>query len=242
MYRYRAKRKSGYCLILLWSMLLFMTAPPAMGQAVQSLEAIRDAVKAFLIQQNPQTQGRREISVGKLDARLRLVMCDRKLRVFKPPGSRLLGHTTVGVSCESAKPWKLYVPVNIRIYKQVLAARHYLPRGTVIRAEDLEIIDGDISTLGRGYFSEYQNVAGKVVKQALMAGKVINPYHIDNPKIVRRGESVTILASTDGFEIRMKGKAMMDGTSGDLIKVKNLKSRRIVEGRVVASGLVKVLF
>ncbi len=242
MYTYRARRYFGQLPALPWAVLLMLATPPVMAQTVQSLEAIRTAVKEYLIEHNTPGQGRQEIVVGKLDPRLRLVACDRKLDIFRPSGSHMRGNTTVGVSCQSNKPWKLYVPVSIKIYKPVLAASRYLPRGTVIKAQDLQIVDGDVATLGRGYFTEYDHVVGKVVKQAMMAGRIVDPYHIDNPKIVRRGESVTILASSAGFEIRMKGKAMMDGTAGDLIKVKNLKSRRIVEGKVVSTGVVKVPF
>ncbi len=240
MYTYRAK-KNHLPASFAAGLLLLATAPVA-AQEIQSLEAIRAAVEHYLAASNPPAQGRQEIVVGKLDPRLRLAACHRALSVFPPPGSHLRGNTTIGVSCENNKPWKLYVPVSIRVYKPVLAANRFLPRGAVIQAGDLQIIESDITTLGRGYFSEDDQVVGKVVKQPLMTGKVVEPYHIGNPKIVRRGESVTILASSDGFEIRMKGKAMMDGTSGELIKVKNEKSKRIVEGKVIASGIVKVLF
>ena len=226
----------------LWPMLLVMMPLQVQGQSIQSLESIREAAKYFLLQQNTHLQGKRVITVGDIDSRLRLLPCDQDLHVTAPPGSRLLGNTTVGVSCRSSKPWKLYVPVNIKIFNQVLTTNNYLPRGTVIKADDLTFTDKDLSVLGRGYFTEYDNVVGKVVKQDIMTGSIINPNHISNPKIIRRGEGVTILASADGFEIRMKGKALMDGTAGDLIKVKNLKSKRIVEGKVLSSGVVKILF
>ena len=242
MYTYRARKNFGQLHALPWAIVLILTTLPVMAQPVQSLEAIRAAVKDYLIEHNTPEQGRQEIIVGNLDPRLRLGACDRKLDVFKPAGSRMRGNTTIGVRCQSSKPWKLYVPVSIKIYKPVLAAGRYLPRGTVIKEQDLQIVDGDVATLGHGYFTEYEHVVGKVVKQAMLAGKVVNPYHISNPKIVRRGESVTILAGNAGFEIRMKGKAMMDGTSGDLIKVRNMKSKRIVEGKVISTGVVKVPF
>jgi flagella basal body P-ring formation protein FlgA len=38
----------------------------------------------------------------------------------------------------------------------------------------------------------------------------------------------------------MPGNALMDGAEGDLIKVRNVRSKRIIQGRVDAAGLVMV--
>jgi len=210
------------------------------GKDYQALDSIREAVRSFVLSQVQPARGRIQVTIGTLDQRLHLPRCGQALHTFLPPGGRLQGNTTIGVSCSDGKPWKLYVPARIELIDRVLIASHHLPRGSRIQSTDLDYGEFDLATLNRGYFTDQQRLIGKVLRQAVMAGRVINPQIISNPKLIQRGEGVTILAVSGGLEIRMKGKALMDGSAGELIKVKNIKSRRIVEGEVVAPGLIKV--
>ncbi|MFQ5487188.1 MAG: flagellar basal body P-ring formation chaperone FlgA [Gammaproteobacteria bacterium] len=212
----------------------------AQGKDYQALDSIRQAARSFVLSQAQPAQGRVQVTIGALDRRLHLPHCGQALDAFLPPGGRLQGNTTIGVRCTNGKPWKLYVPARIAVIDRVLIARHHLPKGSRIQDDDLEYSEFDLATLNSGYFTDKRRLMGKVLKQSILAGRVIKPRIIDKPKLVQRGQGVTILAVSGGFEIRMKGKALMDGSAGELIKVKNVKSRRIVEGEVVAPGLIKV--
>ncbi len=225
-------RRTIFCLLALLPL-------GAQGSDYQSLASIRAAAEQFALAQG-QGQGHVEVTIGALDRRLHLPRCSLPLRAFLPPGSRLQGNTAIGVSCPDARPWKIYVPTRIRLMQRVLVAKRPLIRGERLQAEDLDYAEQDITRLRSGYFTDARNLVGKVLSQAVMPGRVISPRIIDNPRLVRRGQDVTILAGSDGFEIRMKGKAMMDGKAGDVIRVKNSKSKRIVEGQVVAASTVKV--
>ena len=227
-------------------LLLGLLASPAavLARDFQPLQDIRQAVQAFVESQPPPAGGTLQVTVGRLDPRLRLPHCREPLQAFLPPGGRLRGGTTVGVRCPEsgadAKPWTVYVPARIGVRGRVLVTRHPLPRGSRITASDLEYREFDLTTLRRGYFTDQERLVGKILRQALPAGKVVSPEILDRPKLVRRGQEVTILATSGGFEVRMKGQAMMDGASGEIIKVRNLSSRRIVEGEIIAAGTIKV--
>lgn len=210
------------------------------GNDDQPLGSIRDAARDFVLSQAQPARGRIQVNIGALDQRLHMPNCHKTLQGFLPPGSRLEGNTTIGIQCLDDKPWKIYVPARIALIDRVLVARHPLSRGSRIQDDDLTYGEFDLTSLNGGYFIDKQRLTGKVLKQPIMAGAVIRPRIVDNPKLVQRGQGVTILAVSGGFEIRMKGKALMDGGVGQLIKVKNVKSRRIVEGEVIAPGLIKV--
>ncbi len=221
--------------------LLALLPVAAQGSAYQSLASIRQAAENFVLSHaHASGDGSIEVAIGELDRRLRLPLCGQPLQAFLPPGGRLQGNTTIGVSCPDARPWKLYVPTRIRHIDRVIVARYHLPRGTRIQAGDLAYEERDLAVLNRGYFTEQERLVGKVLNQPVAAGKVISPYIIKNPRLVKRGQGVTILAVSGSFEIRMKGKALMDGSAGDYIKVRNIKSQRIVEGEVIGAGLIKV--
>jgi flagella basal body P-ring formation protein FlgA len=63
---------------------------------------------------------------------------------------------------------------------------------------------------------------------------------IQAPKLVKRGERVSVIAESGALKIRTVGQALSDGKSGDLVRVKAAGSQRVVDGIVVSQGVVKV--
>ena len=59
------------------------------------------------------------------------------------------------------------------------------------------------------------------------------------PKLVRRGQSVTLALRSGALTITAQGRALADGKEGDLVRVTTSPSR-IVDGLVEASGSVRV--
>ncbi|MEL7187378.1 MAG: flagellar basal body P-ring formation chaperone FlgA, partial [Pseudomonadota bacterium] len=60
-------------------------------------------------------------------------------------------------------------------------------------------------------------------------------------QIVRRGQSVTLVASAGGISVNMNGVALTDGGLNQRIRVENMHSGRIVEGIVRSREHVEVL-
>jgi flagella basal body P-ring formation protein FlgA len=178
--------------------------------------------------------------MGRLDPRLRLAACSGKLEAFMPPGARVLGNTTVGVRCAAAGGWTVYVSARVALYGEVLVTTQPLARGETISADRVRLVERDLATLSRGYFDAPEPVIGQLATRSLNADTVLNPQLVEAPLLVKRGEQVTLITGRPGFMIRSSGQALADGGSGDLIRIRSKGSKRIVEGRVVSQGVVKV--
>ncbi|MEJ2344669.1 MAG: flagellar basal body P-ring formation chaperone FlgA [Gammaproteobacteria bacterium] len=208
---------------------------------LQDHQSIRNAVRQFLAAQLKQRKADvRSISVGALDPRLRLPRCNKPLEAFATGARRLIGSTTVGVRCHGAKPWKLYVSAQTVVVGNVVVTTLPLARHHVLKASDLRVARRDLTTLPRGYLEQPQQAVGEVLLRQLGAGQVVRLTEIAAPKLVRRGETVTLTADAAGVLVRMSGKALSDGASGDTVQVRNLSSRRVVQGVVTAPGVVSV--
>jgi flagella basal body P-ring formation protein FlgA len=59
--------------------------------------------------------------------------------------------------------------------------------------------------------------------------------------MIHRGQTVTIVVRNDGLNIHMMGKALMDGSENQRIRVENTNSKRVIEGIVRSSEQVEVL-
>lgn len=200
----------------------------------------RTAEQFALAQAEAGSPGNIQVEAGELDRRLQLSRCEIPLEAFMPVGGRLAGRTTVGIRCDGAKPWSIYIPVTIALYQPVLVAARPLSRGAHLTADDLQLVEQDVSSLTTGYLTDPEEAEGKVLKRMVTAGTPLTPSIVQAPRLIRRGERVTLLAETGGLQVRVAGKALADGAVGERVRVQNLSSRRIVEGEVVSPGVVKI--
>ena len=151
-----------------------------------------------------------------------------------------MGNFSLGIRCEGRKNWTVYVPVKVGIMGNVLVASRALPRGHVIKASDLQLETRDLATLHGGYITETRSAIGQSLRRPLIIGAVITPNTIKPARVIRRGEKVTILAERKGLEVRMSGVALADGAPGDLLKVRNVLSKKVIQGIITKHGEVKV--
>jgi flagella basal body P-ring formation protein FlgA len=184
--------------------------------------------------------GRVEISVGPVDPRLRLQRCSSAPEAFEPPGGRSLGRTTVGVRCAGPRPWTLYVPAEIAVYGPTLVAARALQRGEELGAADVRVVEQDLGSLPPGSLSVATEAVGKRLKRSIAAGTPVTSSMLKVTQLVRRGQAVVLLAKAGGVQVRSAGKALDSAAKGERVRVENSTSGRVVEGIVVAEGVVQV--
>lgn len=212
----------------------------AADPGVQSHAAIRDAARQHVAASAASSATRSEVTVGRLDSRLKLVACDEPLETYDSPNGLSGGRGVVGVRCNGSKPWKIFVPVTVALMEQVVVTRRPLTRGQAVQAADLTLSETDVSRLRKAYFTRIDDVVGLRSKRAVGAGKTLHAGLLKREQLVQRGKTVSIVAMVSGLQVSMRGKALADGGQGDLIRVRNLNSGRVVAGTVTGRGLVEV--
>ncbi|MCB1740480.1 MAG: flagellar basal body P-ring formation protein FlgA [Gammaproteobacteria bacterium] len=218
---------------------LLTIAPAEADFQTEPLARIRGVVEAFAIAQGDSDDSR-EARVTALDSRLRLARCDRPLEAFWPPGARSNGATTIGVRCSGSRSWKIYVPVNVKVKRTVMVTARALAVGERLRASDLVSEQRDISQLRGRYLQSLDAYLGHEIARPVGAGAVLTTRHLRAPKVVERGQKVTVSVGNAAWRITMDGVAVDEGGIGDLIRIRNQSTRRIVHGRIVAAGRVRV--
>lgn len=202
---------------------------------------IRQAARTFLLARaSEEHRGKTVVEVGALDPRLRLPACSAPLSAFLPPGGRTLGATAVGVRCQGARPWTLYVPARVRAMGPVVVAGRALGRGERLRADDLQVVERDLAEAPPGHLEALDEAVGMTLRRPLAAGTPLTRQALAPPLVVRRGQQVVLLAEGAGLQVRSTGQALADAARGERVRVKNSRSQRIVEGVAVGAATVKV--
>jgi len=181
-----------------------------------------------------------QINVGAIDRRLRLGACDDKLtfKIQEPPHNAR--NITVKTVCNDTRRWTVYVPATIDIYERVLVVNRSIDRGEVLARQDLDFRRVNIATAGRGHIMDLERAEGMQLKRPLKPGETLRLNHLKKPNIVLKGQTVIVSSRSRFLTVESSGIALVNGTMGQQIKVKNDRSNRVVSAMVVAPGRVSV--
>ena len=124
----------------------------------------------------------------------------------------------------------------------VVVLKRPLARHTVVHEEDLALERRPMSRLPKDVFTNPKEVAGLWTRLSLRAGQVLRRSNLEVPPVVKRGHLVKIIAEGPGFVVTAVGEARQDGRPGEVIRVRNLTSKREVFARVIDAQTVKVNF
>jgi flagellar basal body P-ring formation protein FlgA len=213
----------------------------ASAQAVQSTAQIRSAAERFVARQLATGDKTTVIHVtaGELDGRLRLAPCEQPLVATLPQSARVTARVTIGVGCPQPR-WTVYVPVTVETELQVLVLKQALARGSAVGIDDVEARKLRVPGLADTYIREPAQLARRHLKTAVAPGTALSVELLAADILVKRGQRVTLVAGEPGVEIRAPGEAVANATAEGRVRVMNLSSRHIVEGRVESQDLVRV--
>ena len=81
---------------------------------------------------------------------------------------------------------------------------------------------------------------GMQLRRPMRAGQAIKVADLAKPDLVQRDQGVTLIYQTAGLYLTTRGKAVDNGTEGDVVNVVNLQSKRTVTGVVTGRGQVTI--
>ena len=187
-----------------------------------------------------QTEGRYQIQVNNLDPRLRLAHCDKELTATLESPAQPMGRVIVRVRCEGGSPWTIFVPAQVKLFRDVVIVNHPLKRGMVIDYADVILRERDISLINQGYLTATELAVGQKLLRPVITDQVLTLTHLEQVATVRKGDHVVISARSGTLSVKMPGEALSDGGLSEQIRVKNLNSKRVIRARVTAPGQVEV--
>lgn len=117
----------------------------------------------------------------------------------------------------------------------LIAARVIVSR-SVVAASDIAVS----SKAFPGALAEIGEAVGREARVTIYPGRPIRAADLGDPALIERNDIVRLKFSQGGLRIETTGRALGRGARGERLRVMNLASRAIVEGRVAAAGEVDV--
>lgn len=122
------------------------------------------------------------------------------------------------------KPNRTYATGSWRTFKKVALTNKWLAQGQRLTVDDLKEELKEVTFLNNKLIAT-KDLIGKLLMRATPANTIITRDILVVEKMIKKGDSVSLLVKDGPFEIEIKAQAESDGLEGDSIKVKaNQKS------------------
>ncbi|MFH1805524.1 MAG: flagellar basal body P-ring formation chaperone FlgA [Pseudomonadota bacterium] len=116
-----------------------------------------------------------------------------------------------------------------------------LQRGDVVREDQIVLRKFPSERLQAGIIRNADELIGKQVRRAVRPNEPLSARDFTSPILVKRGALVTIRLETANMSLTARGKALEDGSEGDVIRVVNLQSNKTIQVEVIADNEVRAI-
>lgn len=115
-----------------------------------------------------------------------------------------------------------------------------LRNGDIIGTRDIDWIDVPQNRIANGTLLDEADLINMTPRRTVNSGKPIIGNELESPKMVDRGDSITLVFETGPLVLTAKGKSLQAGAVGDTVRVSNTDSNKNLSGIVTAYREVTV--
>jgi flagella basal body P-ring formation protein FlgA len=212
-----------------------------------SAEAVLAAAKEQLLSQLPRRQEAVLRPVVPIAVpRLQLADSDEVALAAEVVSSGLAGsparvEVTVFVNGERRR----VVPVllEVRFLQSVPVAKVRIERGQAVSPDVFQLEPRPADEAARAVRPE--SLGGKRARRTILAGQVLTAADIESPEeevLVKPRDMVKLVARVGSMRVVAVGEALQEGRAGQMVRVRNVDSNKVVTGRVVERLVVEVSY
>ena len=144
----------------------------------------------------------------------------------------------IKVNCIGNNPWQFIVRNKVNKLKSktknkqlsnFYALKNFKEKGSIIKEKDLIIIKRKNSQRNL-FISDKSDIVGKKLKKSVNSNQLLKRSNLEKDWLIKKNSQVTIINNKSFVTIKEDGLAMNDANYMDMIKVKNIKSGKVIVG------------
>lgn len=147
---------------------------------------------------------------------------------------------SIEVQSEGSEPQRFSVYATIDQWAEVPVAARPLARGSVVSAEDVVTARMNVRGIPKDSARSERDIVGLEVGADVGFGEMFRRGKLVVPPVITPGSRVTLIYREGALEASATGVAVDAGAYGDVIRVRNESSKRLVSGTVLEPGVVGV--
>ena len=157
-----------------------------------------------------------------------------KIEILEPALNRIASTSILRVELRAGRQlagtWQ--VPVNARLWRKVMVAESALQRGQLLSDAALTLERRDVLTLRDPLYELPSAAAAYELAESVAVGAPMTARAFRLKPVVFRGKTVTAMMTDNALTISLKVEVLEEGVPGQLVRVRNLQSRRELRGKV----------
>ena len=144
----------------------------------------------------------------------------------------------IKVNCIGNNPWQFIVRNKVNKFKSktknkqlsdFYALKDFKEKGSIIKEKDLIIIKRKNSQRNV-FISDKSDIVGKKLKKSVNSNQLLKRSNLQKDWLIKKNSLVTIINNKTFVTIKEDGLAMNDANYMDIVKVKNVKSGKVIVG------------
>ena len=219
-------------------------AIPSQGKQTISDATFREIFRDYLCQYLG--KGKSDVMVSRLKVLGNKSVPPGKIniRLFQKDKRRLEGYVRLVaiISVNGVVKNKVRLSGWVDVFESVVCACRNFKKGGIIKEDDLCLVRKNISRLSPNIVTDTSKVVGLMVKHTIRKDTCIKEWMLGKPLIVKRGDMITILAESGNLRVTAPGRVLAKGHIGELIRVQNSMSNKVIYAKVINNSTVSVDF
>ena len=112
-------------------------------------------------------------------------------------------------------------------------------KNSVLQEEDIKVVFSGISSQF-SFFKHKNELIGRKLNKNLKMDQILHPRHLIEKFDVNNGDQVSIVSNTNNISVVTLGEALNSGNLDDLIRVKNVRSGKVIKGYIQKNKIIRV--
>ena len=130
---------------------------------------------------------------------------------------------------------------EVAVYDKILVAEHDLMLEKPIQPTDVRLEERRVESGNGRYLTKMDDLAGRVPARIIRAGSAVESAMLQSPIVFDVGAPLTIVVNYHGVEVKTDGLAMQRGRVGGEVRVRNVRSGKVLRGRVIDAKTVEII-
>ncbi|WP_281951176.1 flagellar basal body P-ring formation chaperone FlgA [Nitrosophilus kaiyonis] len=201
------------------------------------ISEIENDIKKFIQQKFGDRIAIKSISIGNKSFTIPFSKTEKKIEIKSSTNSHIYINYFI---YNDGKLFKK-IPITLKIEKFIMApfAKRDIPKGKKISINDIYF--KKIKIYSKSDILGKDEIIGNIAKRNIKKDSIIKRYFIEPNYLVIKRKSVKIIYKNGPIKIELLGLALENGILGQIIRVKNISSDRIIKCRVVAPFTVEFI-
>jgi flagella basal body P-ring formation protein FlgA len=128
---------------------------------------------------------------------------------------------------------------KVKKKNKVFKLSRAVEKNSVLQEEDIKVLYSDI-TSQISFFNNENELIGRKLNKNLKMDQILHPRHLREKFDVNNGDQVSIVSNTKNVTVVVLGEALNSGNLDDLIRVKNIRSGRVIKGYIKKNKIIRV--